>query len=153
MKMLFCSQCGAKLSVDAKFCGSCGNPVQFQAQSTNSSAELPQTTAAAPAVTLSISPKHIGETTSSAPVAEPKASTAAPYPASGNAATDTWRPLKDRISFVVIYFIAIIPTYILPYFGSNSTLLNIPGAAWGLGALPQFWMPLERPPTQSVVIC
>lgn len=40
------------------------------------------------------------------------------------------------------YLLVAAPTYILPYFGSNSSVINITGAALGLGALPQFWFRL-----------
>lgn len=48
--------------------------------------------------------------------------------------------LKNRIFFVLIYLTVIGPTYVLPYFGSNSGILNLAGEAVGVGALPQFWM-------------
>jgi len=50
--------------------------------------------------------------------------------------------LKNRIAFVFTYLLCAVPTYILPYFGSNSAFLNVVGAASGLGTLPQFWFHL-----------
>lgn len=42
-------------------------------------------------------------------------------------------------AFVVAYLMLMIPTYILPYFGSNSTMVNALGAALGMGPTPQWW--------------
>lgn len=50
--------------------------------------------------------------------------------------------ISHPASFFVLYALAMIPTYILPYFGSNSSVLNATGAALGTGALPQFWVHL-----------
>jgi hypothetical protein len=50
--------------------------------------------------------------------------------------------LQHPASFFVAYVILAIPTYVLPYFGSNSTLLNTTGVALGVGALPQYWLHL-----------
>jgi hypothetical protein len=47
--------------------------------------------------------------------------------------------LHSRMLFVALYLLAAVPTYILPYFGSNSTIMNATGAAMGLGAQPTFW--------------
>lgn len=41
--------------------------------------------------------------------------------------------------FIIGYLLLMIPTYVLPYFGSNSTLLNAFGAAAGMGMLPPWW--------------
>lgn len=65
-------------------------------------------------------------------------SSAAPAPP--ESASQPWRPLRDRVSFVLLYLAAIVPTYVLPYFGSNSGFLNTVGVGLGAGILPQFWM-------------
>jgi hypothetical protein len=43
------------------------------------------------------------------------------------------------IPFVVTYLLLMVPTYILPYFGSNSTLVNAFSTALGMGPTPQWW--------------
>lgn len=48
-------------------------------------------------------------------------------------------PLKNGFVFFAIYFIFMLPTYYLPYVGSNSALLNVASSAAGLGLSPQFW--------------
>lgn len=45
-------------------------------------------------------------------------------------------------TFVVIYVILMIPTYLLPYVGSNSIAVNSAGSALGIGISPQFFMHL-----------
>ena len=43
--------------------------------------------------------------------------------------------------FVLLYIVFMIPTYILPYFGSNSSIAISAGASVGnLSEFPQFWM-------------
>ncbi|WP_422062506.1 hypothetical protein [Sphingopyxis sp.] len=50
--------------------------------------------------------------------------------------------LVNPITFFLAYALLMVPTYVLPYFGSNSALLNSVGVAAGAGALPQFWLHL-----------
>ncbi|MDZ4253391.1 MAG: hypothetical protein U1A72_12560 [Sulfuritalea sp.] len=45
----------------------------------------------------------------------------------------------NAIVFVVTYLILMVPTYVLPYFGSNSSIVNAISAAVGLGMTPQWW--------------
>lgn len=45
-------------------------------------------------------------------------------------------------TFVIVYVIAMIPTYLLPYAGSNSFAMNSAGSALGVGISPQFFMHL-----------
>jgi len=49
------------------------------------------------------------------------------------------RSLLNPVFFVVGYTILMIPTYILPYLGSNSSVLNGLGAATGVGLNPVLW--------------
>ena len=44
--------------------------------------------------------------------------------------------------FVVLYTVFMIPTYLLPYFGSNSALLGATLAAGDAGVYPLFWLHL-----------
>jgi hypothetical protein len=41
--------------------------------------------------------------------------------------------------FVILYILFMLPTYYLPYVGSNSFLLNAAGVAAGVGINPAFW--------------
>lgn len=42
--------------------------------------------------------------------------------------------------YIAAYLLLLIPTYILPYFGSNSSLFNAVGAAVGMGLSPLWWL-------------
>jgi len=42
--------------------------------------------------------------------------------------------------FAILYTLFIIPTYLLPYVGSNSSILNAGGIASGAGLNPAFWL-------------
>lgn len=46
---------------------------------------------------------------------------------------------RNTLVFVVAYVTLMIPTYLLPWLGSNSAVLNVVGAAIGHGMTPQWW--------------
>lgn len=46
---------------------------------------------------------------------------------------------RSTLVFVVGYVTLMIPTYLLPWLGSNSSVLNAVGAATGHGMTPQWW--------------
>lgn len=46
---------------------------------------------------------------------------------------------RNTLAFVIGYVILMIPTYVLPWLGSNSAVLNVIGAAIGHGMTPQWW--------------
>lgn len=46
---------------------------------------------------------------------------------------------RNTLVFVIGYVIFMIPTYLLPWLGSNSIVLNAVGAAIGHGMTPQWW--------------
>lgn len=48
--------------------------------------------------------------------------------------------LANPVSFFILYLLFMVPTYILPWLGSNSGLLNVAGAASGAGLHPLFWI-------------
>jgi hypothetical protein len=50
--------------------------------------------------------------------------------------------LKNTVFYVIGYLLLMTPTYILPYFGSNSLIANGLGAALGHGPMPQWWLHL-----------
>jgi hypothetical protein len=47
--------------------------------------------------------------------------------------------IRNPTAYVVAYLLLMVPTYILPYFGSNSTLINAFSSAFGMGPTPQWW--------------
>ena len=50
--------------------------------------------------------------------------------------------LGNAIVFVVLYILFMLPTYYLPYLGSNSAGLNALGVAANAGMNPMFWLHL-----------
>lgn len=50
------------------------------------------------------------------------------------------RLLVHGVSYFVLYLIAMLPTYFLPYLGSNSAVVGAAGMASGIGLSPQFWL-------------
>lgn len=46
---------------------------------------------------------------------------------------------RNTAVFVIVYLLGMLPTYILPYFGSNSLFINAVAAAVGYGLSPQTW--------------
>jgi hypothetical protein len=49
---------------------------------------------------------------------------------------------KNTNAYVVSYLLLMVPTYILPYFGSNSAIVNSLSLAMGMGPTPQWWLHL-----------
>lgn len=47
--------------------------------------------------------------------------------------------LGNAVLFVVLYILFMLPTYYLPYIGSNSSVVNALGAAADAGVNPAFW--------------
>ena len=50
--------------------------------------------------------------------------------------------LGNVAMFVLLYIVFMIPTYVLPYLGSNSSVLNTAGQASGAGMNPLLWLHL-----------
>jgi len=50
--------------------------------------------------------------------------------------------LNHTAVFVSVYLAFMIPTYLLPYVGSNSAVINAASASSGLGMNPAFWLHL-----------
>lgn len=50
------------------------------------------------------------------------------------------RILTSTVGFLISYLVLMIPTYLLPYTGSNSSIINGMAALVGRGPTPQWWM-------------
>lgn len=48
--------------------------------------------------------------------------------------------LKNTVFYVIGYLLLMTPTYVLPYFGSNSLIANGLGATFGHDPMPQWWL-------------
>lgn len=122
----FCDQCGVKVAEGSKFCPGCGNRLVVDSAAGNSTPACGQREAGSaskdPASDLValIEPKGVSQGTPSVPTGV----------------------LTSGVVYVLVYLVLAVPTYVLPYFGSNSSVLNVAGAALGAGALPQFWFHL-----------
>lgn len=124
----FCGQCGVRNAATENFCSACGSPLQ-KAQG------------------IAVTEPPVQAVDQQSHVENDNVSAAAPKPSGipGVLAETPTTPkgiLANGVVFVLVYLILAVPTYVLPYFGSNSSILNVLGAATGLGALPQFWFHL-----------
>jgi hypothetical protein len=50
--------------------------------------------------------------------------------------------LGNPAIFAALYLVFMVPTYMLPYMGSNSSVLNASGVSAGVGMNPLFWLHL-----------
>lgn len=124
MKQSFCIQCGAPLVETAKFCAGCGKRV------------LDVKDAGSRAKAHSNFPALQTRDTETEPLRDD-------HPVGTSLSSlsrkDGLSPIKGRVGFVALYLATIAPTYVLPYFGSNSAIINLAGASFGAGFSPQFW--------------
>ena len=111
MQQSFCSKCGAAITADTKFCSSCGAAIHAPTSTVTSTAQV----------------QVQAEENRDASILDSTLNVLV-------------GPLKNGFVFFAIYFIFMLPTYYLPYVGSNSALLNVATSAAGLGLSPQFWM-------------
>lgn len=125
----FCGQCGGRMAATEKFCIACGTPRRAEEGTATSAPTVPLNLRDEQPTTKNIAPPNTPTPT------EPTA--VSPETLSGPNGL-----LTNGVVYVVAYLIVAIPTYVLPYFGSNSSVINALGAATGLGALPQFWFHL-----------
>ncbi len=58
----------------------------------------------------------------------------------------------NSVVFVLLYILFMLPTYYLPYLGSNSAVLNTAGMAVDAGMNPAFWLHLGALIVLMVVI-
>lgn len=125
MLQTLCTECGLLLPTNANFCSGCG--------STASGAKKVEPSAAsALAVGSTVSPAVI--------VPVEQAVSVEKLEQSGINQASVIAFLAHRVVFVFIYLLIVAPTYVLPYFGSNSAFVNVLGASLNVGALPQFWI-------------
>lgn len=45
----------------------------------------------------------------------------------------------NAVAYVLLYVVLMVPTYVLPWLGSNSSLLNVAAASSAEGFNPMFW--------------
>lgn len=107
---MYCTECGGQIEVQQKFCTACGTAVQ------------------------------VGNPPVGPPSGQiPQITTQLP-PANVRARPHSHNILKYRVVFFLLYALLAIPTYILPYFGSNSSVFAAIGTLAGVGLMPQTWL-------------
>ena len=125
--MSFCADCGFKKETVDNFCQSCGAPQHIAAVTSDS---------------------VLGKTSHLMPDAVPNyGSTATSQPeflkeltsVKESVLTELGKRLMNPVFFVIMYIVTMVPTYLLPYVGSNSSVINGLGAAMGIGFNPAFW--------------
>jgi hypothetical protein len=131
----YCTNCGDALQRDAKFCSGCGNPVSendFSATSSIAHPDQPELNTASYMVSApsAVQGFMVEKTQVHADAAN------------RNIALETEKQLSGLMSssmlFVFAYIVVMLPTYFLPYLGSNSTVINGAVAASGAGMSPVF---------------
>lgn len=125
--MAFCSQCGFKNEVDSNFCQSCGAPIKIASVS-NTLLHGEQIENESNNYSKNDSDLN-GNNTASAPDDSSNPSIIEAF----------GKSLINPVTFVVVYILFMMPTYFLPYLGSNSTVINGLGAATGVGLNPALW--------------
>lgn len=106
-----CPACGKEVPADSKFCVHCGNATVGSAQATRS-------------------PVSSGE---------PLAVSQSGLQADSNRPGFIMRLVGSTGGFVLLYAVLMVPTYVLPIFGSNSAIAGAIGAVVGKGLMPQTW--------------
>lgn len=105
----FCSDCGAAITPGSKFCGSCGEPLDHVSSPAG---------------------QDLGKQ-------EPERVDVIRIPETEGFRFSAF--LKNRVHFVAAYILAIVPTYFLPFLGSNSGFVSAIASTTGLGQFYTFW--------------
>lgn len=120
--MSFCTNCGIKAKAGATFCSGCGARLESGLPPSQSASGVSGISASGVAM------EPVGTDASrSFPV---------------KAASVIGAFFTSLPAFLTVYIVAMVPTYILPYLGSNSAVLNAAAAASGLAGTLPFWMHL-----------
>lgn len=120
--MSYCTNCGTKVQEGAAFCSGCGTTLDSGAALSQAAADRPAQSEASVAAVA-----HTDRAQSSFP--ERAASLIGVF-------------FTSLPAFLIVYIVAMVPTYLLPYLGSNSAVLNAAAAAAGLAGTLPFWMHL-----------
>lgn len=109
-----CTACGREVPAESKFCVHCGNAMEVPS---GDSPALPEVETGAPSQSI---PSHVANT-------EP------------NGRGFVMGVVGSTVGFALLYVALMVPTYILPYSGSNSAFVGVLGVAIGKGLMPQTW--------------
>lgn len=133
--MSFCSKCGTALDADSSFCTECGAPAGKLPAATNTQkvAEA-QHSCGTVSDSLKSDPTEVLKDAASSVVQSFESASSTIKNA--HALEKLSNALVNPAFFVIGYTVFLIPTYILPYLGSNSSVINALGAASGAGLNP-----------------
>lgn len=134
----YCQECATQVDSSVNFCPNCGTRIEAGAPPSTpiehapgasfaiDQASLHRMTAAAADLAATASHKMAAVTTAARPVLE-------------SASKSVGTSIANPVIFAMSYVVFMLPTYVLPYVGSNSSVLNTLGAASGAGLNPAFY--------------
>jgi hypothetical protein len=135
---MFCLKCGSSQSAEAMFCAKCGTKIQIEPDF-----EKPMDSAVLDVGTpdrLIVAPKSV------APIIPSPANRNAERPQLNEVISTSTKPsfglMRSTVVFVGSYLLCMLPTYYLPYLGSNSTLVQGMSAAVNGRTMGSFWIHL-----------
>ena len=136
--MSYCAKCGTKIDVGNDFCSECGAPVKKVLK--ESSVQLDaHTQGERERVDDSTKGNQTPVQNMTSAVQQGLRSVATEFEKT-HLIEEASRVLVNPVFFVIGYTVFMIPTYILPYVGSNSSVLNTLGAASGAGLNPALYV-------------
>lgn len=136
--MSYCVKCGVTIDVSQDFCSECGTPIKKLLSEPISQTDIGSQ--------RELDREKVASNNSGTPL---KNAAAGVLQGFQSAATELEKShlleklsqaLLNPASFVLGYTMFMIPTYILPYVGSNSSVLNTLGAAAGVGFNPALYV-------------
>ena len=140
---MFCSSCGLKSDEEAGFCSQCGAALRNVTSLPTPQKQVDSLVQPQPSVHGSSNlpnndPVTLAQNAVSSLATTIGAATAAIQ--KSDVIDRLSRSLLNPVFFVVGYAVLMVPTYILPYLGSNSSILNAAGKAAGVGFNPLLWI-------------
>lgn len=133
--MSFCNKCGATIDAESNFCPECGSPARRAAGDTSTPIiPAPERSTGTTANSPAIDPAAVLQSATASVIQSVDSVSEAIQKA--HVLEELSKVLLNPAFFVMAYTIFMIPTYFLPYLGSNSSVINSLGAAAGAGLNP-----------------
>jgi uncharacterized Zn finger protein (UPF0148 family) len=138
--MSYCVKCGTKIDVENDFCPECGTRVS----KVSSVSRLQPDAATQHDIKMEMADdipnnKRMPVQNTASSVLQGLQSAATELE-KNHLIKEVSRTLLNPVFFVIGYVLFMIPTYILPYFGSNSSVINTLGVASGIGFNPALYV-------------
>ena len=135
---MFCMKCGAQQGDEAIFCGKCGSKILREPDLTKPVESVVPDSSGADRVILERAPTLDVDTTKANFTAEPSSL----ENLRSEETTAAFGLMSSTVLFVAAYLLCMLPTYYLPYVGSNSTLVQGMSAAVSGRTMGSFWIHL-----------